>query len=219
MEFTFYHNNINVFDLEKSIEFYRKALGLAEIRRVENEGFTLVFLGDGKTTHSLELTYLKDRKEPYNLGDNEIHMAFRVDDFEAAHALHEEMDCICYENTKMGLYFIVDPDGYWIEILPPTKKMLRHIVFWRFLDFAEGASKEENMEKAKEMLYALRDKIPQIKAMAVSKAIPGDFDMCLDTVFLNEEDLAIYQEHPEHKKVLAFITSVRESRACCDYYI
>ena len=55
---------------------------------------------------------------PYNLGDNEFHLAFYVDDFEAAHVLHEEMGCIAYENKDMGIYFIADPDGYWTEIIP-----------------------------------------------------------------------------------------------------
>ena len=121
MKFTFVHNNFNVLDLEKSLVFYKKALDLNEIRRVEKPDFTLVFLGDGSTSHSLELTWLKDRKEPYNLGDNEFHLAFRVDDFEKAYALHREMGCICYENKAMGIYFISDPDGYWLEIIPTRK--------------------------------------------------------------------------------------------------
>ena len=118
MKFTFAHNNINVLDLEKSLAFYQQALGLTEARRVEKPDFTLVYLGDSVTGHLLELTWLKDRKQPYNLGDNEIHIAFRVDDFVAAHALHETMGCICYENAAMGIYFIADPDGYWLEIVP-----------------------------------------------------------------------------------------------------
>lgn len=120
MKFTFAHNNLNVLDLEKSIDFYQEALGLKEIKRKEaaDGSFILVFLGDGTTSHRLELTWLRERKEPYDLGDNEIHLAFYVDDFEAAHELHRKMGCICYENEAMGLYFINDPDGYWIEILP-----------------------------------------------------------------------------------------------------
>ncbi|WP_319404131.1 VOC family protein [uncultured Anaeromusa sp.] len=119
MKFKFLHNNINVLDLERSMEFYQKALGLKESRRKERPGFILVYLGDGgQTPHLLELTWLKDRTEPYNLGDNEIHLAFEADDFEAAHALHTEMGCICYENKEMGIYFIQDPDGYWLEVLP-----------------------------------------------------------------------------------------------------
>ena len=118
MRFTFVHNNINVLDLENSLAFYKQALGLVENRRWDDPGVTLVYLGDGHSQHQLELTWLKDRTEPYDLGDNEIHLAFEVDDYDAAHALHKRMDCICYENDAMGLYFINDPDGYWIEIMP-----------------------------------------------------------------------------------------------------
>ncbi|HHU78683.1 MAG: VOC family protein [Caldicoprobacterales bacterium] len=120
MKFTFAHNNINVLDLEKSVEFYKKALGLTEVRRKEaaDGSFILVFLGDGETNHNLELTWLKDWDRPYDLGDNEFHLAFTVDDYDAAHALHSEMGCICYENPGMGIYFIEDPDGYWLEIVP-----------------------------------------------------------------------------------------------------
>ena len=120
MTFRFAHNNINVFDLEKSLAFYREALGLEEVRRKEADdgSFILVYLGDGVSKHQLELTWLRDRTDPYNLGDNEIHLAFEADDFQAAHANHKAMNCICYENTKMGIYFISDPDGYWLEIVP-----------------------------------------------------------------------------------------------------
>jgi lactoylglutathione lyase len=121
MEFTFAHNNLNVLDLEKSLAFYKQALNLVEVRRKEGPNFTLVFLGDGKSAHKLELTWLKDRTEPYELGDNEIHVAFTTNDFQKAHALHEKMGCICYENTTMGIYFIADPDGYWLEIIPENR--------------------------------------------------------------------------------------------------
>lgn len=120
MKFKMVHNNLNVLDLEKSIEFYNDALWLKEASRKEAKdgSFTIVFLEDGLSEHGLELTYLRDRKEPYNLGDNEIHLAFRTDDYEGAHRLHEKMGCICYENPDMGIYFISDPDGYWLEIIP-----------------------------------------------------------------------------------------------------
>lgn len=120
MQFTFAHNNFNVLDLERSIKFYAEALDLKEERRkVAADGsFIIVFLTDGVTPHRLELTWLRDRKEPYNLGDNEFHLAFIVDDFAAAHKKHQEMGCICYENKAMGIYFIIDPDNYWIEIVP-----------------------------------------------------------------------------------------------------
>ena len=99
----FLHCNINVLDLERSLAFYERALGLKPIKRKEGPGFTLVYVGDGETPFSLELTWLHDRKEPYDLGDNESHIAFAVDDYEAAHRLHEEMGCICFENKEMGL--------------------------------------------------------------------------------------------------------------------
>lgn len=121
MKSQFLHSNINVLDLEKSIAFYGKSLGLKEVKRKEGLGFTLVFLGDGVSEHQLELTWLKDRTEPYDLGDNESHIAFRVDDYETAHKWHEEMGCICFENREMRLYFIEDPDGYWLEILPANR--------------------------------------------------------------------------------------------------
>jgi len=120
MKFKMYHENYNVFDLDKSLAFYDKALGLKEIRRTEAEdgSFIIVFIGNETTDFQLELTWLRDRKEPYSLGDEEFHLAFNTDDYEAAHKLHEEMGCICFENTEMGIYFIKDPDGYWLEIVP-----------------------------------------------------------------------------------------------------
>ena len=116
MHFSFLHNNINVFDLQKSIAFYNDTLGLKEVRRIESEdgSFIIVYLGDGVSKHTLELTWLRDKTTPYNLGDNEIHLAFEVDDYEGA----LEMEVGCFENDAMGIYFISDPDGYWLEILP-----------------------------------------------------------------------------------------------------
>lgn len=121
MNFKFVHNNINVLNLEKSLAFYKSALNLVETKRknASDDSFTLVFLADSLASeHLLELTYIKNKNTPYNLGDNEIHLAFRVDDFESAYNHHKNMGVICFENKDMGIYFISDPDGYWIEILP-----------------------------------------------------------------------------------------------------
>ncbi|HAB60082.1 MAG TPA: lactoylglutathione lyase [Lachnospiraceae bacterium] len=120
MKFTFAHNNYNVLDLDKSLTFYKEALGLVETRRFEapDGSFILVYLGDETTPHLLELTWLKEWDRPYNLGDNEFHLAFQVDDYEAALKKHKEMDCVCFENPDMGIYFISDPDGYWLEVVP-----------------------------------------------------------------------------------------------------
>ena len=118
MSFKMVHQNFNVLDLDKSITFYKEALGLHEVSRKETADFTILFMADDTDTFRLELTWLKGRTEPYNLGDEEFHLCFVTDDYDAAHALHEKMGCICYENTAMGLYFIKDPDGYWLEIVP-----------------------------------------------------------------------------------------------------
>lgn len=117
----FDHFNINVLDLDRSIKFYEEALGLKEARRkvASNGEFILVYMTDEQTGFMLELTWLRARREPYNLGDNESHLCFRVaGDYDRVRAYHKAMGCVCYENTEMGLYFINDPDDYWIEILP-----------------------------------------------------------------------------------------------------
>ncbi len=121
--FRFVHFNFNVLDLERSLKFYDEALGLKPVReKLASDGsFKLVYLGDGQTDFQLELTWLADRPAPYDLGDEEFHLAFTVPDFAAAHAKHEAMGCIAFENPKMGIYFITDPDGYWLEILPEKR--------------------------------------------------------------------------------------------------
>lgn len=118
--FAFNHFNFNVLDLERSLRFYDEALGLRPVREknAEDGSFKIVFLGDGVTGFQLELTWMTERKEPYDLGEQEYHLAVKTEDMEAAHRLHEQMGCICFENPKMGIYFIEDPDGYWIEIIP-----------------------------------------------------------------------------------------------------
>ena len=120
MQFTIIHENYNVSDLEASIAFYGKALGLREVRRktAEDGSFIIAFLKAESGDFELELTWLRDHPQKYDLGECEFHLAFRAEDFEAAHALHAEMGCICYENPAMGIYFISDPDGYWLEIIP-----------------------------------------------------------------------------------------------------
>ena len=126
MKFKMVHENYNVFDLDRSLAFYEKALGLKEVRRkvADDNSFIIVYVGNDTTDFLLELTWLRDRTEPYNLGDMEFHLAFETDDYDAAHELHKEMGCICFENEAMGLYFIQDPDGYWLEIVPVRQEQL-----------------------------------------------------------------------------------------------
>lgn len=120
MKFKMIHNNFNVLDLQKSMEFYQEALGLEEVKRKEAKdgSFILVYMGNKEAPHTLELTWLRDWDRPYNLGDNEFHLAFEVDDYEAAYKKHKEMGVVCFENKAMGIYFIADPDNYWLEVLP-----------------------------------------------------------------------------------------------------
>ena len=118
MGFKMIHENYNVSDLDKSINFYNEALGLYEVRRKTSEDFIIVYLANDSSDFELELTWLKDHPQAYNLGECEFHLAFQTDNIEAAYKKHQEMGCICYENKEMGVYFIVDPDGYWLEIIP-----------------------------------------------------------------------------------------------------
>ena len=114
------HENIHVLDLEKSLTFYKKALGL-EVKRTtgpEDNSWGLVYLGNDTTEFELELTWNEGHTEPYNNGGDDTHLAFEVEDFDAAYQLHSEMGCIVYENKEMGVYFITDPDGCWLEVLP-----------------------------------------------------------------------------------------------------
>ena len=112
------HLNFNVWNLEKSLDFYKTALGLAPVRKIDEQSFTIVFLGDGQSDFLLELTYLKDRTKPYDIGEGEFHLALSISDMASARKLHEEMGVVCFVNEAMGIYFIEDPDGYWIEIVP-----------------------------------------------------------------------------------------------------
>lgn len=121
---TFNHFNFNVTDLEKSLQFYKDALDLVPVgeRKTAADGsFILVYLGDGKTDFRLELTWLRDHPQPYDLGECEFHLALRADDIAAVKQRHADMGCICFDNPGMGVYFICDPDGYWIEIIPTRK--------------------------------------------------------------------------------------------------
>ena len=123
MKFRMVHNNLNVFDLDKSLKFYADAFDMKEVKRINapDGSFIIVYLEDGSSSHRLELTWLRDMDRPYELGDNEFHLAFETEDYEAARKRHEEMGVICCENPEMGIYFVNDPDGYWLEILPEKR--------------------------------------------------------------------------------------------------
>lgn len=118
MKIRMVHENYNVADIAKAIAFYEEALEMYEVKRIEKEAFTIVYMTTKDSDFQLELTSLKDHPQKYDLGECEFHLAFVVEDYDAMHKKHEEMGCICYENPEMGIYFIEDPDGYWLEIIP-----------------------------------------------------------------------------------------------------
>jgi lactoylglutathione lyase len=117
----FDHYNCNVFDLDKSLAFYDEALGFKIRRQIkaDNGSYIITYLTDNSSSFLLELTWLRDWEKSYEMGDNEQHLCVRVEgNYEEIRQFHRKNGWICYENHEMGLYFIEDPDGYWIEILP-----------------------------------------------------------------------------------------------------
>ena len=118
--FTFNHFNFNVRDLDTSLKFYQDVFGLTIVRHSENKekGFKIVFLSDGSSDFKLELTWLADHTEPYDLGEQEFHLAIAAENFDEIYEKHKRMGLIVYDNQDMGIYFVEDPDGYWIEVIP-----------------------------------------------------------------------------------------------------
>lgn len=116
----FLHRCTHVLDKHRSIDFYEKALGFHVVREssAPDGSWTNTYLATDACPFQIELTWNRGRTEPYDNGGQGEHIAFSVDDFEAAHKLHQEMGVIEYENPTMGLYFITDPEGCRIEILP-----------------------------------------------------------------------------------------------------
>lgn len=120
MKYVMNHVNFNVKNLEQSIVFYKEALSLVEDRRMvaEDGSFIIVYLKDPESEFRLELTWLRDHPQAYDLGESEFHVALTTTEYEASLKKHQEMGCVCFVNEAMGIYFINDPDEYWIEIIP-----------------------------------------------------------------------------------------------------
>ena len=118
------HTCIRVMDLEKSLKFYKEALGLVETRRKDfpKHKFTIVYLSDAPGGYEIELTYNYDPEKPYDLGNGFSHIAVGADDIVSLREKHMEMG---YEVTDLkGLpgeppryYFVTDPDGYKVEVI------------------------------------------------------------------------------------------------------
>lgn len=116
------HTCIHVLDLDRSATFYRDALGLTPVRSLDmpDRGWQLLFLGDSTTDFQLELCRETNRTEPYHLGDDTPHLALRAQDFDALKAKHRALGLI-FDELNGGIYFIKDPDGHILEILPPKQ--------------------------------------------------------------------------------------------------
>ena len=119
------HMMIRALDLERSVAFYRTALGLDVADRYDFDSFTLVYLRNQEADFEVELTLNKGRAEPYDLGDGYGHVAFCVDDLDAEHKRLSDAGVgpqpIKEFHRDGGLmarfFFIQDPDGYKIEVL------------------------------------------------------------------------------------------------------
>lgn len=121
MKFKMYHSSIDVFNLNKSLDFYKKALGMDVMRVIEtgSDEHKIIYIGTPDNENCmLELNWHAEKTDGYNLGDNSAHLGFRVDNYDEALAFHQEMGCVVEINHNFGVYFIKDPDGYLIEIVP-----------------------------------------------------------------------------------------------------
>lgn len=99
--------------------------------------------------------------------------------------------------------------------------MLKHIVFWKFLDNAEGHTKQENMDIVKDGLMSLVGKVPGLLSAEVGQDVLHSgmsFDMCLVCTFNDLDGMLAYRDHPEHVKVASYIAKVKYERAVIDYY-
>jgi hypothetical protein len=100
--------------------------------------------------------------------------------------------------------------------------MIKHIVMWKIKDFAEGASKQENLLRVKAMLEDMRGKIPGMLALEVGlnfETSDTASDISLYTEFESREALDAYQIHPEHMKVKSFLPLIRLERRVVDYEV
>ena len=126
------HSMIRVLQEARSVQFYEQAFGLQVADRLDFDTFTLVYMSNADSTFELELTINKDRTEPYDLGDGYGHLAFSVDDLDAAHARLTDaglaprkiVDFAPAGDVIARFFFIADPDGYEIEVLQRAGRYL-----------------------------------------------------------------------------------------------
>ena len=121
MFFRLEHNCIYVTDMERAAAFYEKALNLKVLRRKSSPALEIAFIGNEDSSQQIEVIHELGRTKPYDHGENSVHFGLRTDDIDAARAMHAEMGCFDHDVPEFGVYYIKDPDGYLIEIMPVRK--------------------------------------------------------------------------------------------------
>jgi lactoylglutathione lyase len=119
------HTMIRVLEPERSIAFYDRAFGLKIADRFDFDDFSLIYLRNPEADFEIELTWNKDRAEPYSHGDGYGHVAVAVGDAAAEHARFSAAGLnpnpvkeFHRDGALMARFFFVqDPDGYKIEVL------------------------------------------------------------------------------------------------------
>lgn len=118
------HQMIRVFDPNASIAFYTKAFGMQESHRLDFPGFTLIYLREPESGFEIELTWNKDRVEPYAHGNAYGHVAFATSELESCQAALRalgaepgDIKTLSAANGSARFFFVSDPDGYKIEVL------------------------------------------------------------------------------------------------------
>ena len=100
--------------------------------------------------------------------------------------------------------------------------MIKHIVFWKLKDHAEGADRAANALKMKALLDSCASVVPGILKFEAALAQPGleaTYDVVLYSEFASRQSLGAYQDHPDHMAIKPFIGAVREARQCMDYEV
>ena len=119
------HAMIRVLELDRSIDFYRRAFGLEVAKRLDFDDFTLVYLRNSEADFELELTWNRDQEAPYTHGSGYGHIAMVVDDCQA------EQERFVQEGFNPNpvvqfkpdgallakFFFVQDPDGYKVEVI------------------------------------------------------------------------------------------------------
>src|SRR5512133_1262818 len=100
--------------------------------------------------------------------------------------------------------------------------MVKHIVLWRLKEKAHGNSRETNARLIKEKLEALNGRIPGVLKIEIGIDFSrgeNSGDVVLYSEFTSRQALDDYQKHPEHKKIIPFVTEARSERRVVDYEV